>query len=268
MVLECCQLCGIHSSKFTCQTCINSGNFWIGKAQFSFSGKKQIVSNLKAENDDLRKILSNVYKSSLSYKESIKTSLSCENRERIERIQNLRLETVQLEDRIGTLRLCNVQREKDIFEKQTKIESFKQQIKSAEQCCLVEKAKISSVKTHLQVECRSIIRQINTIFSISPNNVLGIPFRECKSLKDYVRQIRIDEGEAENTSVVLSHLIQFTSVLASTFSVQLPFPNLSLRLTLPRRLLLKSLQQLDCNVLYLCLSQHFRRGSCPLRRVA
>ena len=266
MVVDLCELCGNHSSRFTCQMCITTGNFWIGKAKFSFSGKKQIVTNLTAEKLDLQKQVCNAYAASFESKDSFLRSLQHEHDVLKERI-------VLVKQQTSTIRNQILVSERRIHEfrksaQKTQSECLNLSNKIAEKSgFLIKKEEVSlSLRNSLQQRSCNVLRCMKTqIFRIQSDSndkiqsVMGIPFSECESASLYVKQIKINSGEdiSQNTSTVLSLLVHLCNVISAVLNCNIPHQMklFSFSPSNSSPILFYQVKQLSTNILYICLSQ-------------
>lgn len=261
-----CDLCGNRSSRFTCQMCITTGNFWVDKAKFSFSGKKQMVTNLRAEKYDLQKQVAKIYPLSFEVKDSILKSTQNEIASIHERISHNTSQMSILYAQISDIKQRICKRYALVEKKRKSIENYKKSLE--DECSQISKSQniLKTEKSILQKQCHIVLRSLNErVFIISESkhevkSILNIPFSECKNASGYVKQIKINRHDdvAHNTSIVLSLLVQLCNVLSVLLNSPLLYEINQSNFVghgQTSRLLFISVKQLGSNILYLCLSQ-------------
>lgn len=266
MTVDVCELCGNQSTRFTCQMCITTGNFWADKARFSFHGKKQIVLSLKGEKSDLQNQVVKAYSMSCESKDSILKSVRNEIVSLRRRIEHTKQQTNDFRDETILKQKRLVDQHKRVNEKKLLLQKFVEKLHTTQNQFTKTSEFANCLRDDLQKECQSVLRTLNqTIFKINCSeenvkSVLNIPFQECSDASSYVRQIKINRNEelSRNTTFVLSLLTQLCNVLSPILDCSLPY-NIEqgsfAGYGRTSRLIFSSVRQLSSNILYLCLSQ-------------
>lgn len=266
MAVDTCELCGNQSSRFTCQMCITTGNFWTDKARFSFNGKKQIVYNLKCEKNDLQNQVAKAYTSSSESKDSILKSARNEIATLRERIKLTKEQTNNLRDQTIAKQKRLVDRHKRVNEKKLSLQKYIEKLETTQTQYSKTLEFVADGRDNLQKQCQEVLRSLNKrVFRVNgsdenPRKLLNVPFQECCDASTYVRQIKINRNEelSRNTTVVLSLLVQLCNVLSSILDLCLPYeidPSSFVSYGKTSKFIFDSVRQLSSNILCICLSQ-------------
>ena len=216
---ECCELCGNKSIRFTCQMCITTGNFWVDKAKFSFSGKKQMVTKLLTEKLDMQNHVAKVYSLSIEAKESISKSIQNEILSLHERIKQNKSQSNIFHNQICDVKKIIRKHHIMVDQKRKSIENYKKCLEDEHSQISKSQTLLIDAKTMLQKQCHIVLRTLNRrIFRINESSnevkfILNIPFSECKNASEYVKQIKINSHDDISHNLVLSYHCLFNFVM-------------------------------------------------------
>jgi len=264
MVTHQCRLCGNDHTRFTCEFCVKSGNFWVYQARFSYSGKKQYIDAIQTEKKQLLSQLSSSIHSSISYKLSNKT-LS----ENIVTLLSQKLEKQALhvktsKDNADERTACLKERRDKLRKKKDDLALKIASLNNLSASLTRKQSDSAVVKSDLQKLRKDKLIELESMFfsvSVEPTTILNIPLFEVDDLRVYVRKLRGNTGEEDNlnTQVALSFLTQFIETIASLLDTQLLY-EINWEMFSGRakssKLLSTAVKSLSSNIIQICLTQH------------
>ena len=261
-----CELCGNQSSLFTCQLCIITGNFWVGKANYSYGGKKKISQNLKDDKVNLQNDLAESYHSSCVYRSSIKKLAQNQVLLYKQRISDLKNKTAKMKEKSQMICSRIVSKKEKIEAHKLLLQKLKDKLSLREKSCTEKNEKLVLRKEVVKVNFKEYIMELNNnVFKIENNNgnlsVVNIHYKEEDSAINILKQLKglQSENESVNSRVVMSMLVHFVNIASLILDSHLPFElqlNTFLGQSKTSKFLRSAIKQLDSNILYLCLSQH------------